>query len=481
MHEKRIHSAATKQSQQAAATGSAVMIDKSAGQLPTERRMQYLLSGGIAAGWGLLITATLLDTAPAQPLRPQLNEQNESSTDSADDRQPRGESPALGVVVAQCPGDAVCVRGTVWGSPAEQADIREGDYILSLNGKKVSSPAELRRAVEQSDADQKASVLVWREGNEITKELYLAKQAEELPAGHRAWLGVQLKESQEGVELARVIEYGPADEAGLRDGDIVLQLNGDSVSSVEEFVDRVGDLGPGEQLDLLVRRESQRQKVTVELGTVDDAPMAFLRQAFGTPSWEGESATSIETDAMVDATLDVLRQQIRELQHRLDELNGARGDGAARRDGASRSGSSNQGQLPAPGANVDASLSPRGQPVPQIADAATEPGVQLAAFPIDAALGSLVAAPQLGANQLGAQRGRNNRDWNNWQRYRNYYNRNGNQFYNYSPYYRSPYYGNSYYRYGGRQYYYSPRFGYGYGYGLRNGLRLGPNLGVYWY
>ena len=79
----------------------------------------------------------------------------------------------------------------MYGSPADEAGIREGDYILSLNGRRVTSPEELREAVSQSDRDQQASVVVWRDGEEMTKQLYLASRSEELPAGERAWLGVQ--------------------------------------------------------------------------------------------------------------------------------------------------------------------------------------------------------------------------------------------------------------------------------------------------
>jgi hypothetical protein len=143
----------------------------------------------------------------------------------------RGESPALGVIVASCPGNAVCVRGTVFGSPADEAGIREGDYILALNGLRVTSPEELKMAVERSERGRQAEVVIWRNGRELTRQVDLATQADELPPGQRAWLGVQLQESEDGVVLARVLQGGPADRAGLRDGDIALEVNGQEVSA----------------------------------------------------------------------------------------------------------------------------------------------------------------------------------------------------------------------------------------------------------
>jgi len=39
------------------------------------------------------------------------------------------------------------------------------------------------------------------------------------------------------------------------------------------------------------------------LGSIDEAPLAYLRHAFAVPQWEGQSATSQQPDEMADATI----------------------------------------------------------------------------------------------------------------------------------------------------------------------------------
>jgi serine protease Do len=285
-------------------------------------RTQWILSAAVLNGWGLLLSATVVGQSPAQSepvagfqateaLAAQAGQNLSQASPTGKEGEiaskpqlDHGESPSLGVIVAPCPADAVCVRGTVWQSPAEQAGITEGDYILTLNGEKVSTPSELRRAVEKSNPDEQVTLELWRDGEKFTKQLYLASQADELPPGQRAWFGVQIEDSQKGVELVHVIEHGPADKAGLQHGDVIQKINDQAVESVEEFVDRVADLGPGAMIELMIKRGDERQLISAELGTIDDAPLSFLRQAFGAPSTQGQSATTIEADAIVDAALD---------------------------------------------------------------------------------------------------------------------------------------------------------------------------------
>jgi hypothetical protein len=198
-----------------------------------------------------------------------------------------------------------------------------------------------------------------------------------------------------------------------------------------------------------------------------------------------------------------LRQQVRELQRQVDELNANSGRGKlpaprdeqdARRQAPNKTDSLDDDPAQPPATEAANSLGFDRNP----AEGKTHAVASLVnqAIPVSASLAALVSQQRQGnsdrRNVNNNRRDRGNDDrwsnnrWNgnNWQRYRNNY-RNYNPYdndgYGYAPYYRSPYLGNSYYRYGGRPYYYNPRAGYGAGYGLRNGLRIGPNFGIYWY
>jgi serine protease Do len=94
---------------------------------------------------------------------------------------------------------------------------------------------------------------------------YLGVQIQNLPDEYRGPLG--LSADQEGAYVAEVTPGGPAAEAGLREGDIVVALNGQAIDSSSALTRRVGQAAPGDNLRLEIIREGRRQTLTVRSGT----------------------------------------------------------------------------------------------------------------------------------------------------------------------------------------------------------------------
>lgn len=69
-----------------------------------------------------------------------------------------------------------------------------------------------------------------------------------------------------GVVVASVVEGGPAETAGLKQGDIITTVAGKEIASYDILVSELAKYSPGEQIELEVFRLSQTQKVTVTLG-----------------------------------------------------------------------------------------------------------------------------------------------------------------------------------------------------------------------
>ena len=81
-----------------------------------------------------------------------------------------------------------------------------------------------------------------------------------------AYLGVSLGEpTEEGVPVD-VVDGGPADEAGLRDGDLITKVDGEEVDEAEDVSDAVTAKSPGDELRLEVRRGGETETFDVELG-----------------------------------------------------------------------------------------------------------------------------------------------------------------------------------------------------------------------
>jgi S1-C subfamily serine protease len=85
------------------------------------------------------------------------------------------------------------------------------------------------------------------------------------PPTHRPWLGVNVAEQFGRVIVMRVTPHGPAGDAGLEPGDIILELAGNKVDGVEHFYRQLwalGDAGIVVKLKLLQRSDIVRLSVS---------------------------------------------------------------------------------------------------------------------------------------------------------------------------------------------------------------------------
>ncbi|OGW28155.1 MAG: hypothetical protein A2X56_04550 [Nitrospirae bacterium GWC2_57_13] len=178
------------------------------------------------------------------------------------------------------------VSGVVKGSPAEKAGIRQGDVILQYNGKLVQDTAHLRNMVSQTPVGTRVKVKLLRKKKETTVEAMIAelpkKTAEVVPGGRAgeressALAGTVVREvtpeiarrfgmgkDEKGVVIVKVAGDSRAFEAGLRPGDIVLQVNHADIVTLEDYNAAIGNLSNDEIVLLLVRRKGQDLFVTL--------------------------------------------------------------------------------------------------------------------------------------------------------------------------------------------------------------------------
>lgn len=396
------------------------------------------------------LTLTVFAVAPPCVLAQNVLDQNrekqnqsqprERQTTKALDERADDEAPSLGILAGSCPGKAVCVKGTLPFSPAEEAGIEPGDYILSVDGKEVTSPNALKNLIESMSPGAQVTLMVWRQGKEHERKVQLASKADKLPKGHDAWLGVMLASDEKGgVKIDHIVPGSPASESDLEEGDTLVKIKNEDIKDARTFIDKIEEMGPGDELQLTIRRDGEDRPLTIKLGRFSDAPMAFLRQLqpdFDNAFPGGQSGSSPSMQ-LIDRALDDLRQQIRVLREEIREL---KGDKQAN-----------------PGKKDDVSVLSDGSRM------------------------KLVSQIQLQFPQQNYPRQRPNQRFSPYRNYNNF----GRYGQTYSPYYGNDlgntYGGNRhYYRYGGQPYYYGGNSNW-YGNRPRSGIQVGPNFGVYWY
>jgi serine protease Do len=88
----------------------------------------------------------------------------------------------------------------------------------------------------------------------------------------RPVLGINLDGPAEdgGVVLAGVMENSPAEKAGLQAGDVVMEIDGDTVDSPEELVRAVGEFKAGDKLTVSYQRGEEKEEVEIELARLGD-------------------------------------------------------------------------------------------------------------------------------------------------------------------------------------------------------------------
>lgn len=176
-------------------------------------------------------------------------------------------------------------------SAALKAGIETGDIVTGFNGKPVDGPRALARAVADVEPGAKTKITVWRQGKEVELDITVGKMTDEeqvaaatpgeepkaASTSELAGLGIEvagvtadtrerlgLPEEASGVVVTEVAG-DEAGEAGIREGDIVLSINQEPVSTVAQARDIVGKAKEGGKRSvlMLVQRGENRTFVAV--------------------------------------------------------------------------------------------------------------------------------------------------------------------------------------------------------------------------
>ena len=168
------------------------------------------------------------------------------------------------------------------GSPAQKAGIERGDVITQLNGQPVEDSRALQLKIASSAPGEKINLKVSRNGATRDGAVVLGEAPAERGSaanrgqqgGSRLGIAVQplteqlaselgLRAGTTGVVVAQVEPGSPADEGGMRQGDVIQEVDRKPVQSVEEFRSAVQASSAKVTL-LLVNRGGNSVFLTVE-------------------------------------------------------------------------------------------------------------------------------------------------------------------------------------------------------------------------
>jgi serine protease Do len=182
----------------------------------------------------------------------------------------------------------VLVSDVMDDSPAKKAGFERGDVILEYDGKAMDSPTHLRNAVAQTPIGRKVSIKLIRDKKPKTVELTIVEQPKSMsqagqeesgeattPAGVLSDVDVRelneelasrygLKPTDRGVVVTRVKPGSPAEEAGVREGDVVLEVNRKPIGSLKAYERATSGLAKDQAVLLLLKRKGQAIYLTLK-------------------------------------------------------------------------------------------------------------------------------------------------------------------------------------------------------------------------
>ena len=83
----------------------------------------------------------------------------------------------------------------------------------------------------------------------------------------RSTIGVHATDDSDGCRLRQVNPGGPADDAGLKPGDVIVQINNELIKNIDQMVETVRELEPGREATIVVRRNDANVTVKVKAQT----------------------------------------------------------------------------------------------------------------------------------------------------------------------------------------------------------------------
>ena len=158
------------------------------------------------------------------------------------------------------------------GGPAEKAGIQRGDVIVSFDHKKIDEMKELPYIVASTPIGKTVPVVVIRKGHDQTLEVKIGELKEEKEGVEESAKSVKQRFGMKvekitpqlaknfglsettGVLIVQVDGNSPAAEAGLRPGDIILEIDQDPVKGPEDFLDRTKSYKKGDTILFLIKR-----------------------------------------------------------------------------------------------------------------------------------------------------------------------------------------------------------------------------------
>jgi serine protease Do len=179
-------------------------------------------------------------------------------------------------------------------SAAEKAGLKVGDIIISVNEIKIEDGNVLREAIGKFKPEEKVKIGFIRDGKSTEVTAILGKyKAEDIvfnnknfnfnfpkdfPGGNfkefnfsneprKPRLGLQIQDLEEGngVKITDVDDESPAEKAGLKENDVISEIDGKEIKDVDDLRNKIKDIKEGDSYKIKYKRDGKSQTAEVKI------------------------------------------------------------------------------------------------------------------------------------------------------------------------------------------------------------------------
>lgn len=197
-------------------------------------------------------------------------------------------------ILTQKADNGVKVTEVTKESGAEKAGLKKDDIITKVGNTAITSPQDLIEAIGGYKPNDKVDITYKRDGkdNKITAVLGENKSRAfsfnlnngdfnfDFPKGplppvrnfnfnwnNKPRIGLQIQDIEEGkgVKVKDVDEDSPASKAGIKEGDVISQVNGKDVAGVDELRNAIKDLKEGDSVKFTYTRDGKNQTAEIKI------------------------------------------------------------------------------------------------------------------------------------------------------------------------------------------------------------------------
>jgi serine protease Do len=169
------------------------------------------------------------------------------------------------------------------GGPADKAGLVGGDIITKFDGQDVHDEDQMDDLMKRTPIGKTVDVEYLRDGEKKTTKLTtisqqefksISKDFERRPEG-RGQFGYEDGDAERvqvpgtkiyGVKLGTILQSRPADMAGIKSGDIVIEFDGIPIRTSDEFLRRVRRAVPYSTVKVVVMRGDEKLEIPVKMG-----------------------------------------------------------------------------------------------------------------------------------------------------------------------------------------------------------------------